>query len=103
MALEATKPAEAVVAGNVASLADYVQLSKPEVTTLILAAAGVGFWAGSPGPLQGALLAHALLGTALTAAGTAALNQYLEREVDALMARTRRRPLPAGGCRPPAR
>jgi protoheme IX farnesyltransferase len=50
--------------------------------------------------LSASLLVHALVGTALAAAGTMALNQYLERAADALMARTRTRPIPAGRLRP---
>lgn len=49
-----------------------------------------------------ALLAHTLLGTALVAAGTNAWNQVRERDVDARMARTRRRPLPSGRLTPRA-
>ena len=100
MALQAAKSTTAAAGLNLASLADYLQLSKPEVTTLILVATGAGFYAGSAGSLQPALMAHTLVGTLLTAAGTAALNQYLERDVDARMARTRRRPLPAGRMAP---
>jgi protoheme IX farnesyltransferase len=49
-----------------------------------------------------ALLAHTLIGTALVAAGTNAWNQVRERDVDARMARTRRRPLPSGRLTPRA-
>ncbi len=82
------------------ALADYVELSKPEVTSLILVATGVGFCAGTPGAFQALLLLHTLLGTLLVAAGTAALNQFAERETDALMRRTGQRPLPSGRMAP---
>jgi protoheme IX farnesyltransferase len=55
--------------------------------------------AGLPLPARIWLLGHALLGTALVAAGTSALNQVAERDVDGLMRRTRDRPLPAGRLR----
>lgn len=75
---------------------DYLTLAKPRITALVLASAAAGFYLGSPGPLDLPLLGHALLGIALVAGGTNAMNQVLERDVDARMARTRRRPLPAG-------
>jgi protoheme IX farnesyltransferase len=64
---------------------------------LITTAAGFLFAAPSVDPL---LLLHTLAGTALVAAGTNALNQYVEREHDARMLRTRTRPLPAGRITP---
>lgn len=75
---------------------DYLTLAKPRITALVLASAAAGFHLGSPGPLDLPLLGHALLGIALVAGGTNAMNQVLERDVDARMARTRHRPLPAG-------
>ena len=56
----------------------------------------VGFVMASPGPLALPLLALALAGTGLVAAGAAVLNQVIERDTDALMLRTRERPLAAG-------
>ena len=88
------------VAAERSRLADYLELSKPEVTTLILVATAVGFCAGSPSPFRAELLAHTLLGTLLVAAGTAALNQFFERDADARMRRTDQRPLPAGRLAP---
>jgi len=81
-------------------LSDYLELSKPEVTTLILIATGVSFCLAVPGPLPLLALFHTVFGTMLVAAGTAALNQYVERGTDALMKRTWRRPLPAGRLAP---
>jgi heme o synthase len=60
----------------------------------------VAFALASEGPLAWVLLGHTLLGTALVAGGTNALNQVLEADVDALMPRTRRRPLPSGRLAP---
>ncbi len=77
-------------------VADYVALTKPRITMLVLVTTAAGFYLGSPGGLDLLLLFHALLGTALVAGGTSAMNQVLEHDVDARMARTRDRPLPAG-------
>jgi len=60
----------------------------------------VGYYLGSSGAAEYFRLLSTLVGTALAAAGTLALNQFLEREVDARMERTRRRPLPDGRLRP---
>jgi len=75
-------------------------LIKARLTGMVLLSTLVGFWAGSPGPLDLRLLFHALLGTALLASGASALNQLLERDHDALMERTRERPLPSGRLQP---
>lgn len=80
--------------------ADFLALTKPRVVLMVLFTTLVGFYLGSPGTLDIALLLKTLLGTALAAGGTIALNQYLEREVDARMGRTRLRPLPDGRLRP---
>ena len=79
--------------------ADYWALTKPEVNLLVLVTTLVGFQLASRGPLHVGKLIHTLMGTLLVASGTATLNQYLERESDALMRRTARRPLPAGKLR----
>jgi protoheme IX farnesyltransferase len=64
----------------------------------------VGFVTASPGPAWTFLLGAALAGTGLVAAGASVLNQVMERDTDALMLRTRARPLPAGRIGPaPAR
>src|SRR5664280_590267 len=80
-----------------AILADLV---KARLTTLVLLTTFVGFFMGERGPMDFALMFHALAGTALVAAGAAALNQLLEREYDAKMRRTQNRPLPAGQLEP---
>lgn len=81
-------------------VSDYWALTKPEVNFLVLASALAGFYLGSRGPLNLSLLVHTLLGTLLVASGTATLNQFIEREADAQMRRTARRPLPAGRLAP---
>jgi heme o synthase len=81
-------------------LADAVELAKPRVTSMVLLTTLVGFYMGSRGRLDLVLLLHLLVGTGLAAAGASALNQYMEREADARMLRTRGRPLPAGRMEP---
>jgi len=60
----------------------------------------VGFYLASPGWFDGLLLCHTLIGVALASGGTLALNQYLERDLDAQMLRTKERPLPEGRLQP---
>lgn len=79
---------------------DFLALTKPRVILMVLVTTSVGFYLGSQGPTDWFRLFQALLGTALAAGGTIALNQFIEREVDARMERTRRRPLPEGRLRP---
>lgn len=78
----------------------YIDLAKPRVVSMILVTTLAGFYLGSHGRTDYWLLLHTLASTALAAAGTLALNQYLERDLDAIMLRTRSRPLPAGKLEP---
>jgi heme o synthase len=78
----------------------YVALAKPDVTFLVVITTLAGFYLGSRGPLNWGLLLQTVFGTMLVAGGTAALNQYVEREADAVMRRTASRPLPAGDLQP---
>lgn len=77
----------------------YYELTKPRLSLLSLVTALVGYLAALPARDVG-VLSFFLVGTALCAAGAAALNQYVERRTDALMERTRDRPLPTGQVRP---
>jgi protoheme IX farnesyltransferase len=79
---------------------DYVELMKPRITSMVVLTTLVGFMVGARGPFAGGVLAATLIGTGLVAAGSSALNMLLERRTDALMLRTRNRPLPAGRLRP---
>ncbi len=83
-----------------ARFADFLELTKPRITLLVLITTLVGFYMGSRGTLPLAILLHTLVGTALVAGGASALNQYVEREFDARMVRTRNRPLPDGRLMP---
>lgn len=99
-----TPPTEIVVAAlpreRSRVLADLVALTKPRVVVMVLVTTVVGYYVALPAaPGYGRLIAL-LIGTFLAAGGTLALNQYWERDVDALMARTRRRPLPDGRLSP---
>jgi protoheme IX farnesyltransferase len=78
----------------------YVDLAKPRVVGMIVVTTLVGFYLASQGPTDAWLLFHTLASTALAAAGTLALNQYFERDLDAVMLRTRSRPLPARKLEP---
>lgn len=75
---------------------DYVDLLKPGITTLVMVTALAGFYLGSGGFVNIALLIHTVLGTGLVAGGGGALNHWLERDADAKMQRTQNRPLPSG-------
>jgi heme o synthase len=77
-------------------LSHYLALTKPRITWLILMSTGIGYFCGLSGPVDWWNLFHCLLGTALIASGTAALNQWYERDADKLMHRTENRPLPSG-------
>jgi len=79
---------------------DYLELTKPEVTGLVVVSAFAGYYLGAKGSLDWLLLWHTLAGTTLVSAGTAAFNHYLERAEDGLMRRTAQRPLPAGRMAP---
>jgi heme o synthase len=79
---------------------DYVELTKPRITALILVCTAVGYWFGCKPPFHFPTLLHLLLGTALMASGTAALNQWYEVDSDARMRRTCQRPIPAGRIQP---
>jgi len=73
----------------------YYELTKPGITYMVLASMAIGFVLGSTGGFDFMIFLHAALGTFLIAGGTAAHNQYMERQFDKLMVRTARRPLPS--------
>jgi len=79
---------------------DYIELTKPRVTWLILMSTAIGFWFGVRPGVNWWNLVHAILGTALLASGTFTLNQWYEREADSRMRRTQNRPLPTGRILP---
>ncbi len=77
-----------------------LDLTKARLTTLVLLTTLVGFYLGESNGVDYLRLLHTILGTALVAGGASALNQFLEREYDGLMKRTRTRPLPSGRLQP---
>ena len=79
---------------------DLFELVKARPTLLVLLTTAVGFYLGAEGPTNWPALWHTVLGTAAAAAGAAALNQWWEYKLDAMMHRTRMRPVPAGRMRP---
>jgi len=81
-------------------VADLAELVKARLTLLVLLTTAVGFYLGSESPIDYMALFHVVFGTAAAAAGAAALNQWWERSADALMRRTKMRPVPAGRMRP---
>jgi protoheme IX farnesyltransferase len=92
--------AEDVVAPRPRLIRDIVELVKARLTLLVLLTAAVGYYLAAARPIDYRALFHVVFGTAAAAAGAAALNQWGERSVDALMRRTRMRPVPAGRMRP---
>jgi protoheme IX farnesyltransferase len=75
---------------------DFAELVKARLTLLVLVTTAVGYYLGAPASVSGLGLFHVVFGTAMAAAGAAALNQWWERQLDGLMHRTKERPLPAG-------
>ena len=90
--------AEAVRPNRAALL---LAMAKPRLNALAVATVGIGYYLGAS-VLDIGVLLSVLIGSALVAAGGAAFNQVAERNLDALMTRTRSRPIPAGGISPPA-
>src|SRR5262245_50531349 len=76
--------------------ADFIELTKPRISVMVLVAVAVAAFVASSGQLQAGQLMHVLIATGLIAASASAANQWLERGRDALMKRTEDRPLPAG-------
>jgi len=94
-----TQPLAVPRTGIVSLARDYATLTKARVTTLIVMTAWAGAYfaaAKSGAPLLSWTLLNALIGIGLVSGGTAAINEVVERDVDALMRRTSRRPLVTG-------
>jgi heme o synthase len=79
---------------------DYLALTKPRLNALVVATSAAGYYLGANGRVDFELMVQAVAGTALVAGGAAVLNQVYERDTDALMRRTRQRPLPDGRVSP---
>ncbi len=79
----------------------YLELTKPDITLLVVITAAASFWLGARHPVDRLPLLHVLVGITALSSGIGAMNHYLERERDGRMHRTKRRPLPSGRLRPP--
>jgi protoheme IX farnesyltransferase len=84
------------VTASPSRLADFYELSKPRMNFLVVITTTVGFVMASRGRIDWLLMVHTIVGTALTAAAAAVLNQIIERRHDSLMPRTAQRPLVTG-------
>jgi protoheme IX farnesyltransferase len=91
---------DAAVAATPARAVDFVQLTKPRITFLVLVTTAVGYALGVGATFQPTVFFALLVGTALVSGGASALNQWAERDADARMLRTRSRPLPSGRLAP---
>ena len=91
---------EVALAAAPARAADFVELTKPRITFLVLVTAAVGYALGVGNSFHPGVFLSLLVGTALVSGGASALNQWMERDADALMARTASRPLPSGRLSP---
>jgi protoheme IX farnesyltransferase len=78
----------------------YLELTRPRIVMMILVACTIGLLLGGGRHVGWALALWTMLGTALVTGGSCALNSFMDRDADALMERTRRRPLPSGAIRP---
>jgi protoheme IX farnesyltransferase len=92
--------ARVIPAQSLSRVASYYALTKPDVSFLVVLTTLGGYALGSRGAMDWPRMAHTVFGTLLVAAGTSALNHYIERESDAHMRRTAARPLPSGALRP---
>jgi heme o synthase len=81
-------------------VAAYLELTKPRITFLIVLTSAAGFALASGPRIDYPGLLRAMLGIALLSSGIATINQYMERDLDALMRRTANRPLPSGKLLP---
>lgn len=81
-------------------MSDYprtlLELTKPRITLMVMLTSAGGYFLASGGHPDPVAMLVALVGIALVAGGASGLNQVIERDVDALMERTRRRPIPSG-------
>ncbi len=90
------------LATGLARVRAFYELTKPGIALYVMITAGVSAWVASGGHIAPFLLLATVLGTGMASGGALALNQYVEREEDALMRRTRNRPIPSGRLDPAA-
>lgn len=100
MEIAAAELQETRVLGARERIAAFVELTKPRIAFMLVLTAAAGFYLGTKGDFNALLFVNAMIGIALLAFGVATLNQYIERDTDALMDRTANRPLPTGKISP---
>jgi protoheme IX farnesyltransferase len=91
---------ETAIVSSQARVTDFVGLTKPRITFLVLVTTAVGYALGVGASFHPAVFVSLLVGTALVSGGASALNQWAERDADSRMARTASRPLPSGRLAP---
>ena len=91
--------AETAIPGEGGRVVDFIELMKPRVMSLVVFTGAAGLIV-APGSLHPVLAAVAVLCIAVAAGASAAINMWYERDIDALMTRTRNRPLPTGRVEP---
>lgn len=89
-----------VKVGTRESVHDYLELTKPRIMVLVLFTAISAMWLAQGGPPDPFLLLYTMIGTALASGSAAALNHYVDRDIDDLMERTQNRAIPAGKVDP---
>ncbi|WP_240906922.1 heme o synthase [Paludisphaera rhizosphaerae] len=100
-ALAAAPPSDVAALDEIGGrMSAFLTLTKPRIVIMELITVGVGFLLGARGSAHPATFLATLLGAGLVAGGAGALNMVLERERDAQMRRTKRRPLPSGRLEP---
>jgi protoheme IX farnesyltransferase len=80
--------------------AAFIELTKPRIAVLLVLTSAAGFYLGTAGTFEFLLFIHAMVAITLLALGVATLNQYWERNIDPLMERTAKRPLPTNRVGP---
>lgn len=81
-------------------LTAFIELTKPRIAFLLVLTSAAGFYLGSGAEVDYVRFLNAMIGITLLAFGVATLNQFIERDLDMLMERTARRPLPTGRVTP---
>ncbi len=76
-------------------IAAFIELTKPRIAFMLVLTSAAGFYLGTKGSFDFALFTNAMIGILILAFGVATLNQWMERSTDALMDRTKNRPLPS--------
>ncbi len=94
--IHATPMSAKLTRTTIQSIVDYYNLTKPNITFLVVLSSAAGFCLGTVGPMNYVRLIHAVVAVALLSSGIGAMNQYMERDLDGLMRRTAGRPLPSG-------